>query len=418
LTARHRSIHPQLAREAGNSLAALLLSRGQSEPAEDRIYDTLASAQDTGSAVSEIHSRLLLGEAALAREAVEEAEGWGRQALGLARAERSPHLEAAACMLLSDAAIARQSGAQAHQWAHSAMELLGQEGSPGDRARCHYLMGVASVLNGDPNMGARFLEEAGKLFGSVGQVEREQDMKGLAQEARRLVEEARKRSRDRGRALEAADGVGEPAFRALLDASDAMINRELYDEALPLAERAMTAAERLGETGAIAEATQNLGRALIYQGRCEEARGCLERARTLYGQCDDPEGVAMSAHQLARALQSLGDYPGALACLKQAERHFAATDDWVALASCLAQQGFLSRHTGDFRQAVHRFAAGYSIALSRQPRLAGRIVTDLARTLDQMGEGPFAAAWREATRGQEPPIEWLRGVLRQIGPES
>ncbi|HTC74968.1 MAG TPA: hypothetical protein VK684_05300, partial [Edaphobacter sp.] len=46
-----------------------------------------------------------------------------------------------------------------------------------------------------------------------------------------------------------------------------------------------------------------------------------------------------------------------------------------------------------------------------QMRIGSRVLAVLARLMEEMGEAEFAAAWRHAFEGEEPPLDTLRGIL-------
>jgi len=80
----------------------------------------------------------------------------------------------------------------------------------------------------------------------------------------------------------------------------------------------------------------------------------------------------------------------------------------------LAQFGRLRRIQNQFDEAVAWFLKALVIANEYKMRVGGQIIYNLAITMKAMGEEQFVEAWRHAAPQDEPPLERLREIVKQM----
>ena len=84
----------------------------------------------------------------------------------------------------------------------------------------------------------------------------------------------------------------------------------------------------------------------------------------------------------------------------------------------LAQVGLLRRDQGRPREGVSWLGRAFAIAAQYEMMVGDRIVVALAGLMQIMGEDELVAAWKEAFEGEEPPLDRIRAVMRQLDDED
>lgn len=81
------------------------------------------------------------------------------------------------------------------------------------------------------------------------------------------------------------------------------------------------------------------------------------------------------------------------------------------MVNTLALFGLLRRQQKRFLEAVSWSGKAYAIITEYRMPVIGKILTQLAWIMMDMGEEEFAAAWREAFPGEEAPVEAIRKIM-------
>ena len=230
------------------------------------------------------------------------------------------------------------------------------EGEPLARAALLRDLGECQVIRGREEDARRSLNEARDLFEAAGDVRQvghadrylaqlaigRGDMAGAAAAARRIIAMLE----PLGDSAELASALFVRGYYHVLVAE--------WEEAVPLAERALTMGERVGAGAVVAEAMLCLGSAVSYldSDRFDEAVALLERSCELSDEQGNPMIASLARLNLGDLLASMGRYPEAhhswAAALEYARRHQATTFETYALEGLC---WYAWRH-GDWSQAL------------------------------------------------------------------
>lgn len=182
-------------------------------------------------------------------------------------------------------------------------------------------------------------------------------------------------------------------------------------------ERALTLAERAGDTVAAATYRSNLGEILSDQGRLVDAGARFAAALETYEAAGYPVGVALVVGNQGRLARRQGDHAAAEALLADARDRFAAIDAGSFVAEMRLRQAELALASGRVGPALEEVAS-----LAAQPdsadaapafRAAVARVEGLARTAagDQAGALVSLSHARAIAEAGEATYEWALTVL-------
>ena len=116
---------------------------------------------------------------------------------------------------------------------------------------------------------------------------------------------------------------------------------------------AATAAQRLGDRLAQANALNNLGDVRRLAGDYRGATQALAQALGIYRSLGNRLGQANARYDLGIVRQQTGDYPAAARALKQVLGIYRSLDDRLGQANALNQLGIVRQLTGEFSSAAY-----------------------------------------------------------------
>ena len=154
-----------------------------------------------------------------------------------------------------------------------------------------------------------------------------------------------------------------------------------------------------------------LGNVAYLRGDFDQAGEWYRKALEIKERLGLERDAANDYHQLGMVAQERGDLARAEEWYRKALEIFERIGHPPLMVNTLAEFGALRGLQKRFSEAVSWFGKALNIAAEYQMRVAGQILRDLARVMKAMGEEEFAAAWREAFPGQEPPVEAIRRVM-------
>jgi len=140
---------------------------------------------------------------------------------------------------------------------------------------------------------------------------------------------------------------------------------------------------------------------------CRKALGIRERQRLQRDAASDHHILGIIAQQRGRFDEAEEWYRKELDILEEFEQP-------TLQAAALGQVGLLRRDQDRPREAVSWLGRALALRAECEDGDRARLLVELARLLQSMGEDEFAAAWEEAFGEQEPPLELLREVVKRV----
>jgi len=194
------------------------------------------------------------------------------------------------------------------------------------------------------------------------------------------------------RALEAAELLGDPGSTSpALNALAALLCRlARYPEALAHADRALKLAEAASLEPEIAASLAHQGEVLREQGNAEQAIALFEQAVARYRKLGGRQALAEGLNQLAQLCAEQGQFDRALTLYEEAVAIRRELGDSYGLASSLALLGDLRSQRGDRLEAL----TAYEESLSIQRELGDKL--GVASSL--IRQGKFLAAQGETAK--------------------
>ncbi len=228
-------------------------------------------------------------------------------------ASDAPRIRAAACETLEDAgrrALSLALAPEAQRAFDRAAELAGDEGQ---RATLLDQAGQAALINADYEAGRRRLADAIAIFEALG--DHESAARSLVAMARALFREDRldEALQLHHRALEGLPEGGVDRAEALAALASALLFTGRFEEALSMADDALSIAEPLQEWQAIVGAFNVIGQARMKQGRVQEAQALRDKALALALEHDLSEEAIRMYNNTADTSLQLDRFSEALA---------------------------------------------------------------------------------------------------------
>jgi DNA-binding SARP family transcriptional activator/tetratricopeptide (TPR) repeat protein len=199
--------------------------------------------------------------------------------------------------------------------------------------------------------------------------------------------------------LAATTAAGDYGFDAVAWQLPAVLRRYFarcghYSDWAESQQKALAAADRLGDRAAQALAHRNLGDALIHLGLPADARGHLQEALDLYLELGDHAGQAACHCSTARIFELREDHSQALYHAGHALRLYRAADDPAGQANALNGVGWFSALLGDNRRALSYCAKALELHRAAGNRFGEAAALDsLGYCCHQAGRHSQAAAF-------------------------
>ena len=187
-----------------------------------------------------------------------------------------------------------------------------------------------------------------------------------------------------------------------------------YDEALDCYTQSLAIERELGNRGGEASTLHQIG--MVYQEtrRYDESLDYYTQSLAIKREIGNRDGEAGTLHQIGTVYEETHRYDEALDCYTQSltiERELGNRD---GEALTLAQTAILLGTRSDFDESTRYFGIALFIAIEHQMLITTQILLNLATNLDYMGDEQFAAAWRKAFDGADPPLDLIREIKRQV----
>ena len=354
-------------------LASACFTLGRLEEARSHALQALEHGPRSDDAGAEADALYVLGNVAIESGHIDEAERHAKKVLAFRR--RSDDEAAVAFSYHQIGAVAqhRQRLDEAEEWFRKALTVLERLGLERSAATEFHHLGVIAQER-------QWLEEAEGWY-----------RKGLEIFERLGLE------RDAADEYHQLGTIAEERLR--------------LDEAEGWYRKALEIFERLGPEPAAADEYHELGVIAHKRHQLDEAENWYRRALTIRERLGPERDAARVYHELgilARDRQRLDE---AESWYGRALEIFDRLGHRPLLVDTLAELGLLRRGQGNPGEAVSWFGKALAVAVEYNMRVEGQILSDLARTMKDMGEEEFTEAWRQAFDGQEPPLAAILGVL-------
>jgi tetratricopeptide (TPR) repeat protein len=378
------------------------------------IFERLGLERD---AADEYHQ---LGRIAQERNRLDEAEEWYRKALEIFERLGLERDAAIVYHQLGRIAQERNRLDEAEEWYRKALEICEQLGLERDAAGDYHQLGmIAQERNRFDEAGAWYRKaleicerlglerDAATVYHQLGRMAQERNRFDDAEGWCRKALEIRERL---GLEREAATDYHQLGIIAQL--------RNQSQEAEGWYRRALEIFERLGlERYAVGDYHQ-LGMIAQERNRLDEAGAWYRKALEICERLGLEREAAIVYHQLGTIAQERNRLDEAEGWYRKAVEIYRKLGHPPLMVKTLAQMGRLRWQQGKKSEAVPWLGRALAIAGEYQMMVAGQILADLARLLQSMGEDEFGLAWKDAFEAQDPPLELLREVLRQLGDED
>ena len=168
----------------------------------------------------------------------------------------------------------------------------------------------------------------------------------------------------------------------------------------------------------IAVAYHQLGNIAYERLQFEQAEDWYRKALEIRERLGLERDAASDYHQLGMVVQERLQFEQAETWYRKALAIFERLGHPPLRVNTLAQLGVLFRKQQRFEQAISWFGRALFIAVEFRMRVQTRILMDLARVMESMGERAFEVEWRRQFPNQEPPMGVLRDILRQLNDDK
>jgi class 3 adenylate cyclase/tetratricopeptide (TPR) repeat protein len=197
-------------------------------------------------------------------------------------------------------------------------------------------------------------------------------------------------------------GTQQSAARAEMLAIAGLINTRQghYEQALAQGEEAMQVAERLGDTAALAFASNSRAVISVIQGNNREALHYFEETCLLYQASENIYGQAMAENGLANAYFNFGEWGRATEYYQRAGRVFKQTGDVYTLAFVENNLGGIALNQGRLDESLAAYERSLHILeqIGGSPYARGALHMNLGATFVRRGEPDPARTHLELSR--------------------
>jgi len=161
-------------------------------------------------------------------------------------------------------------------------------------------------------------------------------------------------------------GLTDEAVRTTVGQLDTLMYLGDYEQALHLAEMAISKIRLIGDDAVLGRLLVNQGNIYARSAKYLVAQQAYAEARQLFAQLDQPQHVAMVEANEANVLTNLNDFRQAEALYSQARRYFVTTDLAGAVAQVDHNLAYLAFAQGDYQLALQRFAEARAFFAAQQ----------------------------------------------------
>ncbi|MGB8657505.1 MAG: CHAT domain-containing protein [Candidatus Zixiibacteriota bacterium] len=157
------------------------------------------------------------------------------------------------------------------------------------------------------------------------------------------------------------------------------------------------------------------------RGQLATAEQAYKRILGYLVSLSDPEvepKIATAYHQLGRIAEERQQFDQAEAWYRKALEIKERLGHPPLMVNTLAQLGVLRRRQNQLSDSILWFGRAHLIAAEYNMPVGARILLEVGRLMTTMGENDFTAAWRQAFKGQEPPLEAIREILKRSKDEA
>jgi predicted ATPase len=159
------------------------------------------------------------------------------------------------------------------------------------------------------------------------------------------------------------------------------------DHAVALADRAMEAATRSGDTEILAHALDGRGTAAEARGDYRKAREDYDKALDLYRELGDERGMAVAMHRMASIATMTGDYEIAREFASESLSIWRKRGETQNVSYEIQQLGILTFLSGDYSAAAKIYEESVSLSETLGDQLAiGNGLLNLGSALEMAGE--------------------------------
>jgi len=361
-----------------------------------------------------------LGRIAEERTRFDDAERWYRQALEIR--ERLGLERDAADVYHQLGIVAGERGQldDAERWYRQALEIRERLGLERDAADVYHQLGIVAQERAQLDDAERWYRQALEIRERLG-LERdaadEYHQLGRVAQERTQLDDAERWYRQ---GLEIYERLGVEHYAATVyhQLGNVAYLRQQFDDAERWYRQALEIRERLGLERYAADDYHQLGMVAQKRGQLDHAERWVQKALEIRERLGLERDAAAAYHQLGTVAREREEFDVAERWYRQALEIHERRGNPPDRVNTLAQLGVLRRRQGRPAEAFSWYGRALAIATEYEMRVAGQIMEDLARTMQAMGEDPFAAAWRKAFDGQEPPLELLRQILAKMDADS
>ena len=186
--------------------------------------------------------------------------------------------------------------------------------------------------------------------------------------------------------------------------------RQQFDQAEKWYRKSLEMNERLGNESGAASTYGQLGILTQEHQQYDQAEQWYQKALAIFERLGLEADAATAYHQLGILAQERQQFDQAEQWYQQALAIKKRLGHPPWRVDTLALMGVLRRRQNRADEAVAWYGRALTIAAEYEMPVGTQILMDLARVIGAMGEDAFAAAWRQAFEGQEPPLEDIRGA--------
>jgi predicted ATPase/Tfp pilus assembly protein PilF/DNA-binding XRE family transcriptional regulator len=183
------------------------------------------------------------------------------------------------------------------------------------------------------------------------------------------------------------------------------------ETALAFLEESLALGRELGDKRGVAIALNNMGTILKERGELDRARALQEEGLALRAELGDDWGVAMSLNNLGVVAEEQHDYAAARSYLERSLALRESLGDNMGIASCLEELARVAAKSEPESEDIQRGAAVLfgaaemlrdALNTPLSPAERPLIEQEVARVVEQLGEGAFSEAW---SRGRAMSVE-------------
>ena len=321
-----------------------------------------------------------LGEVALKRWRLEEAEGYALKSLEIIEQGEDRESVADDYYLLGQANHRQQRYTAAKEWFSKALDIYQRSQDPEELVKVYRALGLSSQFKIE-------LDEAESWY----------------QRARSIVEE----NRDEETAILIFHELGTVCHA-----------RYQFEEAENWYQQALTLSHRLGQEAQMGVEFHHLG--LLAQARgffYDDAEDWFVQAKEKYEAVGDTRSVGDECRQLGVLFHEQKRWEEAEDWYQQANTHFQIIGDMQRIARTYGQLGMVAEEREDVTGALEWVGQTYRLATEHNLPVLPQVESHLARLKSKLGEESFNDWWR-GFMGNDPPTNLDLGDMEQDSDEA